>query len=372
MDHFKIADNLVRLRHAKKITQEHLASFLGVTKASVSKWETGQSTPDISLLPLLAAFFDVTIDDLIGYQPQLSKEQIQKLYQDFAADFAVSPFEDVMAKTNNYVKQYYSCYPFLLQISILWLNHYMLAPDKQRQAELLSSLCKLCSHISDDCKDSNLGKDAIVLQAIAQVQLGHAQEAIELLEDLDQPFSLANQCRGILVQACLMAGNTDRAEQLIQLSMFQAILSLVESSTTYLALHAQNLSVCETTIRRVGHVIDAYALTALNPNSVAVFFYQAAICYAMHGHKQQALSYIEQYASCLSELFSNKELQLHGDSYFNRLQDWFLQMANGSNPPRNRSTVLNDAKQSLAHPAFAFLEGDPAYESCKKKLSGLN
>lgn len=43
MNHFMIADNLVRLRHAKKITQEQLATFVGVTKASVSKWETGDS-----------------------------------------------------------------------------------------------------------------------------------------------------------------------------------------------------------------------------------------------------------------------------------------------------------------------------------------
>ena len=37
------SENLIRLRRQKKITQEELASFLGVTKASVSKWETGVS-----------------------------------------------------------------------------------------------------------------------------------------------------------------------------------------------------------------------------------------------------------------------------------------------------------------------------------------
>lgn len=39
MNTLKIADNLVRLRHEKKITQQQLADFVGVTKASVSKWE---------------------------------------------------------------------------------------------------------------------------------------------------------------------------------------------------------------------------------------------------------------------------------------------------------------------------------------------
>ena len=54
--------------------QDELATFLGVTKASVSKCENGQSMPDILLLPELATYFDVSVDELLGYEPQLSKE----------------------------------------------------------------------------------------------------------------------------------------------------------------------------------------------------------------------------------------------------------------------------------------------------------
>ena len=60
MNALNLAENIIRLCHDKKITQEQLADFVGVTKASVSKWETKQSMPDILLLPQLAAFFDVT------------------------------------------------------------------------------------------------------------------------------------------------------------------------------------------------------------------------------------------------------------------------------------------------------------------------
>ena len=88
MNTLNFSENIARLRHEKKITQEQLADFVGVTKASVSKWETGQSMPDILLLPQIAAFFDVTIDELLGYEPQLSREQIRKIYFELAADFA--------------------------------------------------------------------------------------------------------------------------------------------------------------------------------------------------------------------------------------------------------------------------------------------
>lgn len=59
-------EQLAFLRKEKQITQEQLAQAMGVTNQAVSKWESGQSYPDISLLPRLAAYFQVTVDELLG------------------------------------------------------------------------------------------------------------------------------------------------------------------------------------------------------------------------------------------------------------------------------------------------------------------
>ena len=53
---FKISKIILQKRKEKNITQKELAEYMKVTKASVSKWETGQSYPDILLLPKLATF----------------------------------------------------------------------------------------------------------------------------------------------------------------------------------------------------------------------------------------------------------------------------------------------------------------------------
>ena len=61
----KIGENIKELRTSRGITQSELADNLFVTPQTVSRWENGQSYPDIEQLPLLAAYFDVTLDDLI-------------------------------------------------------------------------------------------------------------------------------------------------------------------------------------------------------------------------------------------------------------------------------------------------------------------
>jgi transcriptional regulator with XRE-family HTH domain len=63
-----IAENLKSLRKGKDLTQEEVAEMLSVSPQSVSKWERGETLPDITLLPSLANFYKVTVDSLIGME----------------------------------------------------------------------------------------------------------------------------------------------------------------------------------------------------------------------------------------------------------------------------------------------------------------
>ena len=61
-----IGETIRNLRRERDITQESLASMLGVTSQSVSQWENGRTLPDISLLAPLAHIFDVSADVILG------------------------------------------------------------------------------------------------------------------------------------------------------------------------------------------------------------------------------------------------------------------------------------------------------------------
>ena len=81
MKELNIGRILTENRRRRGITQDELAEYMGVSKASVSKWETAATYPDITMLPRLATYFNISIDELIGYEPQMTREDIRSLYR---------------------------------------------------------------------------------------------------------------------------------------------------------------------------------------------------------------------------------------------------------------------------------------------------
>ena len=71
MDMKKIGEFLSALRHERGLTQEQLGLALGVTNKTVSRWENGDTTPNIDTLKLLSKLFDVSINTLLGSPRQL-------------------------------------------------------------------------------------------------------------------------------------------------------------------------------------------------------------------------------------------------------------------------------------------------------------
>jgi len=61
-----IAESLKRLRSQRNITQRQLSAHLNVSHQAVSRWENDTTYPDIELLPEIALFFEISVDELLG------------------------------------------------------------------------------------------------------------------------------------------------------------------------------------------------------------------------------------------------------------------------------------------------------------------
>ena len=86
----QIGTKIQSLRKSKNLTQAQLAEILAVSPQSVSKWETHLSAPDICLLPVIARYFGITMDELFNYR--LDALNCKERFIRFMADNGVLQF----------------------------------------------------------------------------------------------------------------------------------------------------------------------------------------------------------------------------------------------------------------------------------------
>ena len=72
-----LADNLVILRNIKGLTQEAVAEAIGISRQSYSKWEQGETIPDVDKCDKLAKFYGVTIDSLVNQSDKIGNVKIE-------------------------------------------------------------------------------------------------------------------------------------------------------------------------------------------------------------------------------------------------------------------------------------------------------
>ncbi len=364
----KLADNLVMLRHKMKKTQEEIADFIGVTKASVSKWENGQSMPDIMILPQLAAFFDVTIDELMGYEPQLNSEQINKLYEKLKLSFAEKGFDYAVNECHRLIKKYYSCYRFLFTICCLYINHYNMTNDENVQKKILAEASGLAGHILDNCKDIRVYNDTLALNAIVALLAGRPADVVDSLEDVmnNSYMYLSNQT--VLIQAYQMLGDMKKANKTSQMGLYVSVFSAISIAILYLVSNAGNKEVCDETITRTKKLIEIYKIDELNPNVAANFYFQAAVIKCSHGDYNAALGLLEQYADNAHRLLIVDKITIHGDEYFDLFEEWYAEYSMGLGTPRNETLVWESAIGAFENPVFEPVKENKNFKALKNKL----
>lgn len=89
----ELGKKIAALRKMKKVTQTQLAEYLSVNPQTVSRWEAEGGMPDIMLLPKIATFFCVSLDELFG---MTDMEQINNLVYKYSVLRDEKSFEDVM------------------------------------------------------------------------------------------------------------------------------------------------------------------------------------------------------------------------------------------------------------------------------------
>lgn len=79
----QLAKTLKSLRQKNDCTQDDLALFLGISSQAVSKWERSEGFPDITLLPRIAGYFHITVDELLGVDEIAKQSRIDEITAEY-------------------------------------------------------------------------------------------------------------------------------------------------------------------------------------------------------------------------------------------------------------------------------------------------
>ena len=190
-----IGKRIKELRRAKDITQEEFAEYLGVSYQSVSRWENGVCYPDMELLPIMADFFSVTVDSLMGVDDAIEKEKVNRYLEEFQNAIIKGDVSDCIEIARKGVAEYPNNYALL--------NKLMFAlfvagdddgniPDwKENREKYDDEIIRIGERIVKYCSDLDLRLEATARLAFQHCEMGRKEKGREIYETMPT----MEQCR---------------------------------------------------------------------------------------------------------------------------------------------------------------------------------
>lgn len=139
----KLGTKIKELRKAKNISQEILAEYLGVSFQAVSKWENEAGLPDVTLIPAIASFFEVSTDELLDYNRMENEKKRDAICDEAAKCRNVDP-----AKAEQILRDGLKQFPG----DDIILNNLLYTMRSPERSEEVIKLCKTlieCTHYDD-------------------------------------------------------------------------------------------------------------------------------------------------------------------------------------------------------------------------------
>lgn len=182
------AEIFKKLRLNKELTQEQMADILCISPQAVSRWECGTTTPDISLLPVIADYFDVTIEDLLGTGKSQKEEQIQQYVEKFNTAIAHGQINDCIEIARSGVKEFPNNYSLLNKLMYaLFVSGSDDAniPDwKDNMEKYKYEIIELGEKILSGCTDDDIRIEAKSRLGFHYCEIGEIEKGRQILETL--------------------------------------------------------------------------------------------------------------------------------------------------------------------------------------------
>ena len=206
----KLGEKIKALRQQKNISQEVLATHLGVSFQAVSKWENDTTMPDVILIPAIASFFGVSTDELFGFHIYETERQVNALCDEAYQYRFTDP-----TRAERILRDGLQRFPG----NDVLLNNLLYTLDVRTRADEVISLCKM---LIEATKDDEVRLDAYRILAECYKQNGMNDLVKPTLEKIPEIYFTKLELMAQLLEGddCYMAAQKQKcisAEKLIHM-----------------------------------------------------------------------------------------------------------------------------------------------------------
>ena len=201
----KIGAIIKKLRVENNITQEMLATAIGVTPQAISRWESEGGYPDIELLPSLADFFSVSIDELLGYKLSEREEALANIKNELRRLAEVGTHSQKLC----FARASFAKFPNDAKIKVYLAACLSDEWNNTREDALLREAEALCLSVVDECRDEDIRYEAIFTLSQIYTDSENTEKAKATLERL----SPMKYCREFILACGIGDGKTKLYKQ---------------------------------------------------------------------------------------------------------------------------------------------------------------
>ena len=187
-----INENIKKLRKDKNITQEKLAEHLSVSIQAVSKWERGETFPDITMILPIASYFGVSTDELLGVDAAKSEARIQAHLNKMEELELQGKWHEMIELSAKAYKEFSNDFRIMHEYSTIIIGG---RADHSTENILAHAdeVSYICERILAECNIDNIRNEALVTMSRVDKARGNADKALESLARLPDWFTTRGQ-----------------------------------------------------------------------------------------------------------------------------------------------------------------------------------
>jgi len=191
----KIGEKIKTLRKEQDITQEKLAAYLNISYQAISKWENGTALPDVTLIPRIANFFQITADELLGMKDREETEELKALLEIHNENLRYGRTYDNIVLSRKVLGKYPRNYQWMMNLaqSLCMYNDTAEHMEYSKDYDFQGEAIRLCERVLEDCTEESVRHRAIQTLCLEYPKAGKKEQAIKLAMDMPNVFVCQEQ-----------------------------------------------------------------------------------------------------------------------------------------------------------------------------------